>query len=145
MTTKTQRTATDIMVQHIKLAGLEAKALAFVHEAGDLRKAISPDATECKAGFGPYGFVETSRGLFMLNAEGVGSGPVTDDDPYVISFYPSTPNSFAIMPACSMKLGPADIRELADSTRTNLADFIRSFGERLDRNYHNWRQTLIGV
>ena len=139
---KARRTPTEILVHHINLDKLEAEALAFVHEEGELRKAIAPDATECKAGFSPYGFVNTPKGLFALCSEGVGDGPITDEDPYVVSFYPRTSRSGWILPACEAKLGPSAIRELADGTTSNLAEFIRSFGARLDNNYESWRRTL---
>lgn len=141
------RKPTNIVVQPIKLDGLETQALAYVLESGVLRKALSPNATACKAGFAPHGFVETPRGIFALCSEGVGpSTPITETDKYIIEFYPEHFKDghgfISMMPQCSMKLGPAELKELANGDHINLADFIRSFGGRLDDNYENWRRIL---
>ena len=141
-----RRIATHIMVQPIDVAEMEAQALAYVLEEGQLRKAISPGATECKAD-GPHGYVETPQGIYALDNEGVGnSAPVTTEQQYRVSFYPATVeghhHTVSIVPACTISLDATQLRGLAKGDKANLAEFIRSFGARLDYNYENWRRVL---
>ena len=142
------RTATSITVQPIRLVELEAHALAYVLEGSELRPALSPKATECKAGHAPHGFVETPKGLYALCEEGVGDGPITKGHKYNVDFYPGGHDEsgkgrwFSMMPQCTIKLDPDELKALAEGEPVNLADFIRVFGHRLDQNYEDWRRTL---
>ena len=147
MVIKTGRKPTTVEVSIIDLSQAEAEVLALAQKAGKEHEGYP--VTECEAGFKPHGFVETPTGLYALSSEGVGSGPITKEKPYEIGFYPGGKTDKgkwgSSFPGYEGKLGPGDLRKLATGEKVNLAEFIRSFGARLERNYDMWRKTLEEV
>ena len=100
------------------------------------------------------GFIETGEGLFILDNDGVGNNhPITADKPYTLEFYSERTStneegeestSLSMMPSCEMKLNDQDLRSHATGDTKPLDEFIRTFGDRLERNYYNWEQHLNG-
>lgn len=102
-----------------------------------------------------WGVVATPRGLYALNTEGVGPAhPVTDEEPLKLEVYTEghtdeDVETFGMFPVGTVDLGPDRLRELQgrvgrhqDVEEVNLRDFVRTFGDRLDQNYEQWRRTL---
>lgn len=85
-----------------------------------------------------WGFIRTSKGLLLLNSEGVGSFyPVTDDDPAKIELYFARGTQRNLNSEVALRLTPADLEaRVKESMPLHL--FIRTFGSRLDSNYADW-------
>jgi len=95
---------------------------------------------------GQFGFIETTDGLFALNDDGVGdTDPITDTNPLQIGicaeYNREGKKSFDAFPQWIVKLTPDDIRRFAGE-KQNLADFIRTFGSRLQTNFEKWNDFL---
>lgn len=143
---RTTRTPTDVMVTPLDLSAVEAEAAAYLtkHREVDGKSAVTKVTTNHT-----WGVVETPQGLFALCSEGVGpDDPITDEKPlrvemWVRAYADKGEDTFiSIFPEVASKLGPEELRGYATDERVNLADFIRTFGARLDGNYSMWRSTL---
>jgi len=148
-----ERTPTAVEVVPLDLSEIEADALAWLRDraAADQKHGVKAEMpTAVRAGFKPWGIVETPRGLYALCNEGVGPDhPVTDEQKCQIDLYVdgiesdgSGTQALSIFPACSVSLGPDRLRELATGEPHNLSEHIRSFGGRLHANYEGWRRRL---
>jgi hypothetical protein len=85
------------------------------------------------------GYILTRKGLFILDSDGVGSSdPVKTVE---IGIYREFDNSFDMMPHI-MTFSPSEFQALPVKETKNLADFIRSFGNRLEENYEDWRSAM---
>jgi hypothetical protein len=111
-----------------------------VNEA--MTDAYSDPDTTVEVSFGPYGFVETPKGVFVLNNEGIGTGPLDDDEVYEFDGYAHTANSFGIMPVMTAKVPVFALVKMATDRKVNLAEFVRTFGARLDNNYEDNRRAI---
>lgn len=136
-----ERTKTDIEVQLIDSTVIEERLTDFYRKGGDDRA-----TSVIKIGHKPYGFVETKGGTFVLCNEGVGSYALLDAETYRFDGYAHTPTengeTFTIVPVVAEVLTVTEIKELATGETENLATFIRTFGDRLDRNYENYRREI---
>jgi len=135
------RTPTTIEVTPLDLTATKERALAFIREN------TQPDATEATTR--SFGIVETPGSLYVLCTEGVGTEhPVTDDEPLEIGFGYRITNpegsggSFSMGDVATSTMTPDEIRECATGEPVNLAEFIRTFGSRLDQNYRIWLGVL---
>ena len=136
-----ERTPTDIEITPLDLTSRKEDALTFVRENKE------PKATE--ATFMSWGIVETPQGIFALCTEGVGPGDViTDEAPLVIDVNYRIDNpdgkggSFSAFPVASFTLNDEEVREFATGEPVNLAEWVRTFGNRLEVNYEGWRRAL---
>ena len=134
------RQPTKVMVNIVDLEGLKSEAL-------ERSKEKYPEAFEVMIGFAPHGFVDTPQGLYALNSEGIGpANPITAENLYWVSFYPQEKTAKGyrspVFSSVSFGLGDTALRGLYTTMRVNLAEFIRGFGARLDRNYEAWREIL---
>lgn len=134
--TRSERTPTNIEITVLDLSALEVEAFK------QLPKEEYPKATRCRVGSKPHGIVETPKGVYALCNEGVGNGPITDDDKYEIDLYAEYDGGGWCMPVMSAKVNAEELKKLATAEKVNLADFIRQFGARLEANYHNWYKEL---
>lgn len=133
---RNQRTPTAIEVIPLDLTELAKKAF----EATD--KAKFPKATRCIPHY-KYGFVETKQGLYAFDDDGVGNKDlITADNHFEIYFLPEYDGGGYLFSSVGYGLDDEDLRRLASKERVNLADFIRTFGARLERNYEVWRKVL---
>lgn len=89
-----------------------------------------------------YGRMVVDDRVYLLNSDGVGH-EVTDDDPIVIQFHgeiqKENSNGISFFPVAQAGLTKSDILKLPVIEKKNLAEFIRSFGKRLESNYRQWR------
>ena len=123
------------MSQVLDLEELNGKAL-------ELARKEDPDYIKARND-GPWGIVETARGLYALRHEGIGpKDPVTDEKPLEILFYREKENRMALLPFADAKLTADELRELPVEKEMDLAEFIRTFGDRLERNFWMWAKVL---
>jgi hypothetical protein len=83
-----------------------------------------------------YGYaLATVRGTaYVLCTEGVG-WEVTEDRPLIVDTFGG-----------EYTLTLAEVRERAErGTDTDLADFVRTFGARLDSNFYGWHRRINGA
>jgi len=149
---RSTRTPTDIEVTVLDLSDVEAEALAYLraHAQTDIDLGKDDVQMPSKVRVGEKtGVVETPDGsLYAFGTEGVGSStPISDENPLVldvyITGYEERGDGFISMfPSAQSKLTAEQVRERMTDEKTNLADFIRTFGSRLDSNYESWRKLL---
>lgn len=92
------------------------------------------DATPGNAPAYGYALAEAPDGrTYAICSEGVG-WEVTEDRPLIVDTF-----------AGGYPLTLADVRDRAErGTDTDLADFVRVFGARLESNFYGWSQRLSG-
>lgn len=146
------RIPTPVEVTLLDLSTVEVDALDYLRrEAQVAREHGQPDKQmpeKVRAGEA-WGVVETSHGLYALCTEGVGPGhPITDDDPLLVDIFVERHEEdgdktfIAMFPSCQARLKPEDLREKMTGEKVNLAEYVRTFGARLESNYESWRQLL---
>ena len=150
MVNRHNREPSNLEVRLLDFSPLHIKALEFVN-AQEVEKG-QPLSTDCKP-MNSHGFIETDDGVYVLCSEGVGSRhPISEEHPYELDFFtervdednPGT-RFMGIMPSCTIKLMTNDMLYGYDNGETTpLHDFIRTFGDRLETNYHNWVRHLRG-
>jgi len=142
-----ERTPTEIMVRVLDLTEMTKAAFEKLHPKCPHCGGTIPDprfekATGCKVMY-TYGVVETRRGLYLIDNEGTGSAkPVSEENRGEIDFYPYGDGVMYAAPALTAFLNEDELRETISPTTVNLADFIRTFGSRLETNYDIWRKKL---
>jgi len=145
----TTRKASKYTVNLLDFTPLNEQAKEFVNR----NRSEEEQATACRHSWS-LGFIETGEGLFILDNDGVGNNhPITADKPYTLEFYSERTStneegkestSLSMMPSCEMKLNDQDLRSHATGDTKPLDEFIRTFGSRLEGNYHNWERRLNG-
>jgi hypothetical protein len=91
------------------------------------------------------GYIKTSKGIFVIDQDGVGDGdPHTKENPLEIDFVGSSEGKINLLaiPIFSIRLVPEQIEEFGAGETVNLAKFIRTFGQRLEGNFHTWNDAL---
>lgn len=126
--------ARGTIVTKLDLSKVKADALPFVQKQ-------VPEATGVSFRQTDYAVAEVGRKLFVIGTEGVGE-EVTPFTPFEVEVYAEVPNSISILPCAILRLKPAEVRKAATGPKVDLADFIRTFGARLERNFDIWRNTL---
>ena len=90
--------------------------------------------------------IVTSKGIFVLNSEGVGGeDPISEDKPLEIGLYKTFPKEekkVQIFPTVWAVLSLKDVEDLPVVEEVNLKDFIRAFGGRLESNFKAWDEKL---
>ena len=132
------RKPTSIMVRVLDISKLVEGATRHVQKKGEWDQAETHFQ---------HGMVLTSKGMFMLLNEGVGSRtPISKEHPYRIEFWGRKEHKGAILvsgfPVTAIELTDAELLEVPVKKTVNLAEFIRVFGHRLDENYEEWRRFL---
>ena len=145
----TTRKASKYTVNLLDFTPLNEQAKEFVNR----NRSGEEHATACRHSWS-LGFIETGEGLFILDNDGVGiDHPITADKPYSLEIYGERTyinengkevTEFDMMPSCRLQLSDKAIRDHATGERQPLDEFIRTFGDRLERNYYNWEQHLNG-
>jgi hypothetical protein len=146
-TNRKRRTPTTVAVIPLDVKRICAEALPAVQKQ-------VPEAVGASLHY-DLAVIDTQRGLFIVDRDGVGPiHGVTDAQPFEINVYPeypktesedgSTQGRMALFPVVSATLGPDVLRRYidADAEPVNLADWIRTFGHRLESNYTIWREAL---
>lgn len=85
--------------------------------------------------------------VYVLNSEGVGPDkPVTEQHKLVVALHGSTKTengeSFSMFPDMEATMSLAELTPFMTEETVDLADFIRSFGGRLESNFWLWHRTL---
>ena len=90
--------------------------------------------------------IVTSKGIFVLNSEGVGGeDPISEDKPLEIGLYKTFPKEekkVQIFPTVWAVLSLKDVEDLPVVEEVSLKDFIRGFGSRLECNFWTWDEKL---
>lgn len=134
MATATRR-PTLVMVRILDLSSLEKAAFQR------LPKSKYPKATRCRAD--EVGIVETARGIYALDSDGVGqSAPISASNKCRIDLWAEWSNGGHSLATMTADLDADDLLRLPFKKTVNLADFIKSFGARLETNYEAWRKAL---
>ena len=136
---RNEREDSKVMVELLDFTNHKAEALAYWHEQGNEADRMTITNS--------HGIVVTDDGMFALCSEGVGSEkPVTGEEPFVLEFHSETDtgngHSFSMIPVLTMKLDDEGLLASRSGEKVALHDFIRKFGDRLERNYGEWRRLL---
>lgn len=127
----------NVVVKVLDLSKLEQEAFDYLK-----RKNIEESYTRCESRFN-WGIVETSNGLYALCDEGVGPGkPITEEHPLFLEFHGKSDQSFSLFPIVGSSVNDKELKELPVKEEKNLANFIRTFGSRLETNFNEWNSTL---
>lgn len=136
-----ERTKTSVTVKVIDTTSLESEAVKFLREAGK-----NVDKVEV---IGKIGYIQTPKGIYVIDCEGIGSlNPITAENAYVMEFWETATKDNETMtcePSCEHRMSDKEILTLPVTREENLADFIRVFGPRLERNYRDWKEAMEGV
>ena len=145
----TTRKASKYEVQLLDFTPLTERAKEFINQ----NRSEDKQVTACTVRW-TLGYIETNEGLFILDNDGVGNNhPITADKPYGLEIYGERTytnengkevTEYDMMPSCRLQLSDKAIRDHATGERQPLDEFIRTFGDRLERNYYNWEQHLNG-
>lgn len=136
-----ERAESNIQVKVIDLSGLEKKAFDSL-QIKEYNKEL--ESVTC---FGKWGYVETSKGLYLISNEGIGdSKPISDANPAEFEFSKNWnrdgERSSEFLPCIGYRLNEAEVRELPVKEVVTLDKFIRTFGSRLEVNYSLWQNHL---
>lgn len=109
----------------------------------------APEMTVFEVSFQPwaYGVAPDGRAYVICN-EGVGWEVDYEDRKVHIDVHGSRPKAdesgkvFSILPAVTAIMDRADVEEILTDEEIDLADLIRSFGQRLETNFALWRRTF---
>jgi len=138
-----ERTPTDVLVNVIDLSGLMPSAVEKL-------KQLFPDSTVLGADPGRWGYVMVNHDMYALCDEGVGPVfPIRHEDPLSVDVWgeyqgktPKEGRRIDFIAPIAITMDDDDIRALPVLEQVNLAQFIRTFGHRLDSNYEQWRRLL---
>ena len=145
----TAREASKHEVHLLDFTPLTRRAKEFINQ----NRSEDKQATACTVRW-TLGYIKTNEGLFILDNDGVGiDHPISADTPYSLEIYGERTytnengkevTEYDMMPSCRLQLSDKTIRQYDTSKRLYLDEFIRTFGDRLERNYYNWEQRLNG-
>jgi hypothetical protein len=138
------RVPSTIMVVPVDLSDVAEEAVAWAAVNMPEREIQS---AEVRPG---WGIVPTPEGLYALCTEGVGPGEVvTIEKPLEVEVFESArignregQTLISVMAFSIVSLDNLDLLARTTTDSVVLADFIRSFGDRLDDNYNAWRLRL---
>jgi hypothetical protein len=151
------RKPTEIEVTLLDLTDCEGEALKYVRAHAETDRSLGKADVKMPKGMRvgeKWGIVEVGGEVYALCTEGVGPDrPITDEKPLVVDMFVTGyeedveggPVFIEMFPKCSVKLTPEMLRERATGETVGLAEYIRSFGARLDGNYESWRSLLEGA
>ncbi len=112
-----------------------------VAEALKAEQARDPSVTAVLAE-GKFGLVRTEKGTFGLTDEGEGSRTPLEKRGIAIPFTRDTGTAFECTPFATATYSLADCEACLTGEEQRLDEFIRSFGDRLDRNFEAWERAL---
>jgi len=123
-------------------------ALAEVFEEFKLKKPdLFPEGvTGLQARGTKWGYVETTKGLYLLDEEACGPNgreePAQEGERIMVPVYFKGLGGISLDRDLELKLTPAEIRDLPNLGTENFADFVRRFGARLEGNFWRWNRHL---
>lgn len=139
------REKTDVKVKVLDMSGVIVEALKYTKDKSSVKD--KENITNLFIGEGKLGYITTSKGIFVLSEEGIGSDkPITKENPYTIEFRPeyekNGEKSSGIIPVIAFNLDDKDILGIPVVREESLDVFIRSFGSRLESNYYSWKTAM---
>ncbi len=94
-----------------------------------------------------WAYVETPKGLFLFDSDAC--TPDGSDDPISKCgrigwpiYFLKDENSLAMFPSSKVNLTPELVKSFPTKGTVNLGKWVRKFGDRLERNFHNWNKFL---
>ena len=144
MATATKR-ASDVMVKVIDLEKIIERDMDKLKEIFNKQYPDTDQVLTGASAIGDHALVKVDNKLYMLNTEGVGSDIDLDDpeDSMTIELYAEMGESRGMMPFVGLGIKDLEDIPLKDEA-VNLADFIRTFGSRLEENFRVWNRELSG-
>lgn len=96
------------------------------------------------------GYVETPRGIFLLDYEACSMGcreePITDEDSILAPVFFSYEKSSDVFPTMEINISKEEILSWPVKGEVNFANFIKTFHKpRIESNFRNWNRYLEGV
>jgi len=99
------------------------------------------------------GYIPTSKGLYVFNQEGCtleSEDPLTDDTGIPMPLYQTYKRSasggmFATAPFAAVTLSKDELLEMPILSFVNFGVWVRTFGDRLERNFHRWNNFLSPI
>jgi len=139
-----ERQKTDVKVKVLDMSGLESKAFQYIKNESNLKD--KEFVTAVSSGE-KIGYITTSKGIFVLSADGVGSNkPISQSNLVIVDFSVdydrAGEKSFSMAPVMSLKLDDKAILDIPVLREENLETFIRRFGTRLESNYEEWKEAM---
>lgn len=131
-TTETRQRGVTIEV--IDLSELYAKAL-------EMRQETKPEVVRCDSSHRWAKATAPDGTRYVICSEGVG-WVVSDTENVDIDLYDKTEGGFNIVPNLTANLSTTEIDEFPVTETVDLADFIRTFGDRLEQNFRTWHANL---
>jgi hypothetical protein len=136
-----------------ELSGIEVRVLDFSNLEADAAKMYGESHPELNnietRVHHKWGYVETPKGFFVLNNEGiVFTDPLSDDDPIHLDIHGEWDGeeeghrSCSFLPILVATFGKSDLDKYHSDSKVDLAEFIRTFGSRLESNYKECRDFL---
>lgn len=121
--------------------------LAQALEAFNKEQLAKGELPASSLNFTEFGYVLTKQGAFVLCTEGIGDSElITPENKAEVALFPEWEanggKSFSMAPACYLNFSDTELIMLPTAREVQLEDFIRSFGRRLEDNYHLWLASL---
>lgn len=135
----------NVVVEVLDLSDVKSRALTYANDRLDDGDELWDKVSTYG---GDYGRAFDSDGnMFVLNTEGVGgSKPVSKEHPVFIEFHASRETDEGtvgtMLPVATAEMRDTDFADTPVVKEVNLADFIRSFGARLESNFDSWNRVL---
>lgn len=101
--------------------------------------------------FSKLGFVDTSKGLFVICDEGIGAWIDDAGQKFEMDFYAKffsedkESEGMSLLPNGRVSVGAEDIKKLPVTGEENLATFIRVFGSRIESNFNLINRELTEI
>lgn len=132
------------MVKVLNMKNLEKEVATYL-----LGNGYDMNGSRVTAQFAPIGLVVDVTGKhYLINHEGCGSGISLETEKEKIGWCKDTYDekgnltSIGCYPIVECSLDLADVLFMPVEKEVRLDEFVRVFGDRLDRNYANWEKFL---
>jgi hypothetical protein len=120
------------------------KALKVLFEDSKKAGKVPDGVVKFKSKASKWGFVETPKGIYLIDYEACGPGCQEDcltDEGNTVDFpiyYTYEGDQVSVVPNAYVKMDADDVREFTVLFKENFGEFVRKFGDRLESNFHNW-------
>lgn len=127
-----------------EISGIQVKVLdmqpAIEKAAIDLADSLKGRGFSKLKHMGMVGYVETKKGIFMIDEEGIISvKALTDTNRWPVDLYPCADlegkSVMTAVPIAVMNISPELLKGIPVKETVPLENFVRSFGRRLETNY----------
>lgn len=112
-------------------------------EAGRIKDSI----TKLTVWSDNLGYVDTTEGLYFLNYEAISAtndeSPLTEEgNVQELPVYYHEEGTISMMPSANLKITRDLLLGFPTKGRVNFADWVKTFGARLEDNFDNWNEYL---